>query len=243
MSTNIKLKQLYGHFMSSKESQWVMVWDNAKDLFEFITKHDIKKVLDLGTGIGVSASVVALALQEKGITDYKIDTIEQYPKCVTLANDLIPDELKKNMSIIQSDVVVWNSEKMPHLPLSTYRELPEEQYDLIINDGPAPFIENEHYVDLPNGTIHKMLLEGKIKDGAFIIYDGRIQSLGLLERYFSGNFALVHVPQQGSDFAVLEKKGGEVKYFDEKLEAMKTRTTYFKDVEEKKNEKDSLPLH
>lgn len=229
MNDLIILKSLYTKFASHKEGQWIMVWNNAQDLYTFIMEHDIKKVLDLGTGIGVSAAVMALAFKNKGVEDYKIDTIEQYDKCVNLAKILIPIELQKNMNIIKDDVMVWSTPEMPYQFFSVFKNLPEDDYDLIVNDGPAPFLEGENYIDLPNGTIHKLTMEGKIKTGASIVYDGRLISLKILERYFGDNFFMSHVAQRQSDFNVLEKRGNELKIVDDKLAMMKNQTNYFKD--------------
>ncbi len=97
----------------------------------------------------------------------------------------------------------------------------------------------QHYLELPNGTIHKLTLEGKIKSGTKIIYDGRRQSLQLLERYLSDNYYYIQVPERGSDFVVLERKENELMVKDDRLEAMKKQTTYFKNNEQK-NEKNML---
>lgn len=227
-----KLKSLYSHFAKHPESQWIMQWPNAVELYKFILEHDVKKVLGLGTGIGLSDAVMALAFKEKGVADYKIDSIEQYDKCINLANELIPiapTNLKRNVNIIKANPIVWKDERMPYEYYSIFDQLPEEDYDLIINDGPAPFMEGEHYIDLPNGTIHKLTIEGKIKPKTLVVYDGRIQSLKFLERYFGDNYFLSYIPPRNSDFNVLERKDNPLSFKDDKLEMMKNKTTYFKD--------------
>ena len=93
----MELTTLYKLFASSSEAQWIVRWDNAQELYNFVRENPVKKVLDLGTGIGCSPAIIALAFQDKGETNYEIHTVEQTQKCYDLAQKLIPEELKKNM--------------------------------------------------------------------------------------------------------------------------------------------------
>lgn len=225
-----------------------MTWANAQYLYKFIKENPVKRVLDLGTGIGASAAVMALAFQDKGETDYHIDTVEQYDKCVRLANQLIPEELRKNISFHEVKPTVWEHEKIPYQYFSIYQTLPEGEYDLIVNDGPAPWLdEKKGYVDLPNGTIHKLVSEGKLKPGTKVVYDGRLTSLKLLERYFAGNFTLNFVPPRGMDFYVLERKENELEVKDERYHEVEKQTPYFKnhqvETKEELKHEDTLPIN
>ena len=144
-----------------------------------------------------------------------------------MSNEIIPKELKERINIIKSEVVVWQSELIPYQHFSVYKDLPDNlDYDLILNDGPSPFKIDSHYIDLPNGTISKLLLENKIKPGTFIAWDGRITAFKLLERYFSDNFYLVK-PANNSDFNVIQKKDSPVVFRDNTLELME-KINYFK---------------
>lgn len=232
MKMQLNLKNLYRYFASHPEGSWIMIWPNALDLYKLVKSHNIKNVLDLGTGIGVSASVVALALKEKGETDYHIDTIEQFDKCVRLAEELIPSELKQHIKIHKANPIVWNSDKMLHQNFSTFDKLPDLKYDLIINDGPGPFLDQGQYIDLPNATIQKMLIEDKIKPGCLIVFDGRIASLKELDRFYGSNFYLHPSRVMKSDFNVLEKKDIPLQYDDDKLTGIKMMG-YFVDPTEK----------
>lgn len=225
----MQLKPLYEVFATHPEGRWVMDPRNVESLYKFVKEHPVKKVLDLGTGIGLSSSVIALALKDKGETDYRIDSVEQYEKCVKIASRLIPPELKEHITIHQSKAVVWQTEKIPYQYFSIYESLPEGDYDLILNDGPAPVLEGEAWVDLPNGTITKLLLEEKIKAGTFIIWDGRISALTTLERYFGGNFYLAQCTKP--DFNVLERKDNPIQFEDLKKQDIARNTTYFQGME------------
>lgn len=235
----MNLKPLYNHFAKHPEGNWVMRYDNAVDLYNFVIKHDIKKVLGLGTGIGLSDAIIALAWKQKGVEDGVIHSMEQYDKCIALAEELIPEELKKYIKIHKSEVKLWTTDKIPYQYFSIYENLHEEEYDLILNDGPAPFIDKDgNYIELPNGTIHKLTLEGKIKPGSFVVYDGRVQSITLLERYFASNYYVYKVPKRGSDFFLLQRKDNEAKCEDERYIMLNKNTLYFKNHEQKK---DTIP--
>lgn len=211
---------------------------NIQVLYNFVKNHPIKRVLDLGTGIGASAAIVALALKEKG-ADYHIDSLEQFDKCVKIAQTLIPKELQEHLTIHKSEVKIISFPEIPYHYFSSFSFIPEEDYDLIINDGPGPFLENDKLIDLPNGTIMEML--SRIKSGAFVVWDGRSHMLKFLERYYADNFWLTRPRQQNSDnLNILERKDNPVLFKDTLLEDYKT-TVYFKDNEDKKedNEKET----
>jgi len=120
-----------------------MKWPNAVKLYEFIIENNIKRVLELGLGIGCSTAIMALAFQDKGETNYHIDSIEQFDKCIELAKKMIPEEFLKNITIHKIEPDIWSTEKIPYQYFSIYELLPEsppEGWDLIVVDGPAPFM-------------------------------------------------------------------------------------------------------
>lgn len=238
MNATKELRDLYNSFTKSPEAAWIMTFPNAVDLYNFITQCPIKKVLGLGTGIGLSDAIIALAWKNKGEKEAKLITVEQYDKCIRLAKELIPKELQTYIEFFKSEPTVWANDKLPYLYFSVYKELPsiEGGFDLIINDGPSPFVDAKgYYVDIPNGTIHKLTLEDQIKPGSYVIYDGRVSSINLLERYFDKCYYICTVPKLGSDFFLLERKSSPVEVLDVKYEAMKNQTIYFKNHEEQKN--------
>lgn len=232
--TQINPKVLYNLFKSHPEGSWIMESPNAIALYKFCKEHDITRVLDLGTGIGASAAFIALALNEKGV-DYRIDSLEQFDKCVDLAKKLIPEELQKNLTIHKSNAIVWYDPKTPTVPYSVFETIPDGDYDLIINDGPSFWSSNDYLVDLPNGTVTKMMLEGKIKPNTFIVWDGRISMLSTLEKYYSDNFELYRPARQNQDdMNILRVLDVPPTFRDEKLKAMRETTTFFT------NEKDII---
>src|SRR3990167_6357474 len=165
---NYSVKSLYKFFTQQKEGLWVMQWPNPQVLYDFVRKHPMKRVLDLGTGIGLSASIISLALRDKGEKDYEVHTVEQFEKCHKLAQDIIPYQY-----------------------FSVFKELPEGDFDFILTDGPGPYLEDGKNIDLPNGDVMKMLLEDRISSGNYCAWDGRISAIKTFERYFGENFYLV----------------------------------------------------
>ena len=236
MEEKTRIKNLYKLFKEHKEGRWIMETPNVESLYVLIKSYPIKRVLDLGTGIGCSAAIIAQTLLDKGETDFHIDSVEQFDKCIKIANELIPLELKKYITIHKSNALLWTTEKIPYETFSIFETLPEGDYDLILNDGPAPWQEGENYIELPNATILKMLLEDKLKPGTLIAFDGRISSIATLERYFQDNFKLV-MPTKNTDFNVIRRQDNLVLFYDQRLKVMRD-STYFKDYE-----KDNLSCH
>lgn len=218
-----------------------MQYYNAVLLYDFVKKHNIKKVLDLGTGIGLSAAICALALKEKG-EDYQIDSLEQFDKCIKIAKDLIPQELQEHITIHKSNTKVWSYEGIPYQNFSNFETIPEGEFDLIINDGPTHWMDGNSFIDLPNGTVTEMLVNGRIKPGAFVVWDGRQSMLAILERYFGSEepsesaFELYRPAQRTDDLNILRRLDTPVVCRDYKLFLMKRDTTFFNEIsnEEKK---------
>ena len=222
----MQLKELYNIFARHKEGQWIIEAQNAIQLYDFVKEQSITRVLDLGTGIGCSAAIVAFALKEKGV-DYHIDTVEHLDKCINLAKELIPKDLQEHITFHKSGVKFWQTDKIPYQYYSNYDTIPEGGYDLIINDGPPPILENDKWIEIPNGTVTEMLLSDKIKPKTIIVFDGRPESFNTLQRYFTDNFKLVKTPQQR--FRVIRRQENPVLFKDEILEGMK-QSSYFKDL-------------
>ena len=219
---NPKISVLWKHFREHPEGNWVMIWENCRELYKFLRETpNIKRVLDLGTGVGCTAAITAMALEDKG-EDYHIDSLEQFDKCIKIANELIPEELKKNITIIKSEAEAWQTELMAYKYFSVYKTVPGWDYDLIIQDGPAPWLEEGKYVEIPNGTITKAVLEGNLKPGTLIAWDGRLAALRILNDTLRDNFYIYKVPAYaGGDYNVIQRKDNELKFFDQRKEQVR----------------------
>jgi len=93
--------------------------------------------------------------------------------------------------------------------------------------------KEQYLIDLPNGTITEIM--DKIKPGTFVAWDGRIQALGLLERFCADNFELYRVNQRGDDFNVLRRLNTSPNFRDDRLQKIKEESTFFKGLYEKDN--------
>lgn len=215
----MNLKSLYQLFATHKEGRWIMHYPNAVALYRFVIEHPVRRVLELGTGIGCSTAVVALALKDKG-EQGEIHTVEQNEKCLALAQELIPEELKSLITFHRTDPMVWTTEHLPYQYFSTFASLPEGDWDLILVDGPGPFMRGDKYIDLPNGDVMRLLIEDKLKAGTSIAWDGRKKALSTLEQYFGDNFFLTQVADN-NDFNIIERKDNSLHFEDHKLMEMK----------------------
>ena len=215
----LNLRSLYNYYAKHPESTWIMQPDVAPHLYKFIKANNFKKILDLGTGIGCTAAIIALTLEEKGVKDYEIHTVEQYDKCRKIAEDIIPKILKKNITFYTSEAIVWKTQKIPYRNFLIYKEIPEGDFDLILVDGPGEFVENKKLINLPSGDVLKMHIEDKIKPGTTVAWDGRIASLQFIEKFFADNFYIVPISSR-IDFNVIERKEGKVSFHDELYEGM-----------------------
>ena len=124
MEEKTRIKNLYKLFKEHKEGRWIMETPNVESLYVLIKSYPIKRVLDLGTGIGCSAAIIAQTLLDKGETDFHIDSVEQFDKCIKIANELIPLELKKYITIHKSNALLWMTEKIPYETFSIFETLP-----------------------------------------------------------------------------------------------------------------------
>lgn len=223
------LEAVYKNYATHQQGSWIMRPDNARALFYFIKDNDIKSVLDLGGGIGCSAAVCAYALKEKGV-DYTVDSLEQFEKCVLIAKEILPNELKVDFQHVPA--VVWSHPDVPYMNLLNFEKIPDKQYDLIITDGPGPALIDDKLVELDNGDVLKLLFENKIKQKSFIVFDGRKQSVDLLERFYADNF--FHIPSNVNRFKILQRKENDVSFIDARREFFE-QTGYFKHGKENTN--------
>lgn len=191
----MELKTLHEIFRSHPEGKWILGLEDAQRLYNLVKKLKPKKVLDLGTGIGCSASIIALALKDSGavangdlMKDYvaEIDSVEQFHKCWNIAKEIIPLDLQEYMSLSVCKPMIIEHQGIPHQKFSIFSELPMDDYDLVVIDGPGPWVSKhdgiETLIKQPNGDI--ILLLPRLKEGALIYLDERKDCEQLLMRYY-----------------------------------------------------------
>ena len=180
-----QLQKLYLIFKNSPHGKWIVGFDDYLTLTKLISDHAIKNVLELGTGIGASTAVMALA-------GAKVTTVEQFEKFVTIAKMLIPKDLQAKIEFYSEDVEVISS--IPYQCLERFKKLPKGDWDLLVVDGPGPFEDkNGFLVDLPGGDFVDLL--GCTKKGTLFYIDGRKQMVKLIHRFFSKYFDVLENTQ------------------------------------------------
>jgi len=202
-----ELVRLRGVFKGD-EAYWILSLDDAIALDTIIKKHHVKKVLELGGGIGGGTLGMAWSLPPEGTIDY----VEQVRQCVARAKELIPKEYQKKIRFHHSKTKL--TEPFRYHTAISYAELPqgrEEEYDMVVIDGPSFHVENGEFVTtLPRGDIFTLL--PKLKDGAVIYIDGSAPTVKLLKRFYS------HCLEKHSRYFI--KRGDATEPYDGKKQAL-----------------------
>jgi len=177
-----QLENLWLKFFHHPQGKWIMKLPEVTRLYESIKQYNPTQVLELGTGIGASTAIMASALDNG-----RIMTIEQSKKCIEIAKELIPFELKQKIQFEYAPATVLRPiiDVDPFQGWSVYLSFQWVDWDFVVIDGPGPFIVadkgKQFLVDLPNGDIIALL--GKLKPDAKVFIQGRKQAISLYKRY------------------------------------------------------------
>ena len=180
-----KLKEIYDIFAKSPEGGWIIGWKEAKKIYHLIKVRDAKNALELGTGIGAAAAIMALAVEDSG----KVTTIEQKKECLEIAKKLIPDNLQQKISFHLSEPCTFTSPILKQGErISGYKNLPVERgpFDFVLVDGPGSFWENGQMNHHPNGDLFNLI--SHIKLGGIVFVDNRKVALALYLKYLDQYF-------------------------------------------------------
>lgn len=222
-----EFKELYAIFENSQESKWILGEDEALGLYRLIKNLKPKNILELGSGIGASTAIMALALGD----ECKITSIEQYEKCVKVAKELIPQNLQRKINFIRSDTYAFQNNKISkYLYFSGYKyiNLIRGPFDLVLIDGPGAWLEGNELVALQNGDIINLL--PNLSSTCKVYVDGRESTVSFIKRFLSLYLKLV---LKNDKYAVFERTEKPIlnldnlEIFDIKLERRK-KTLYFK---------------
>ncbi|MCH7535826.1 MAG: hypothetical protein IH948_08820, partial [Bacteroidetes bacterium] len=85
MGQNPLVETTWLQFHNTSHSAWIIKVGNAVKLFKKIQELNPKHILELGTGIGCSTSIMASACPEASIY-----TVESNQKCLDVAKKMIP---------------------------------------------------------------------------------------------------------------------------------------------------------
>lgn len=226
-SANEELKNLYAVFKRHPEAKWIIGKNDALLLYKLIKKYDAKNILDLGTGIGASAAVMALAQAPNG----RVVSVEQFEKCISIANQLIPEALKRKITLLYSETYAFKNDKVgKYLYFSGYKTLPMQfaPFDFVVVDGPGAWLEESQLVALPNGDIINLLPH--LATGCKVYIDGRKKNVDAYRRFLSPYLKLLEQSGHHTLFERTEKPLKNVtglEAFDVKL-AGRSSSGYFK---------------
>ncbi len=216
-----ELGALARRFQRSPEGGWTIAADDVLRLYRLVLRSRPQHILELGTGIGFSAAVMALALRRLG--QGRITSLEQLPKCIEIARSLIPAELEPFIRIIHAPPTVFRINRLSRwIYFCGYDWTPAagDRFDFVVIDGPAGWIEDGELVSLDSGDIFHLLPH--LDQGCRVYVDGRRSLVKKIKRYLSGYLRLV---EHSSEHALFERTdvslplSGEIKITDAKLTA------------------------
>lgn len=190
------IKQLWQKFASHKESKWIISLDDAYNLARFVIENKPKRILDLGTGIGVSAAIL-----KKTAPEAEVISIEQFPKCVDIAKELLTSE-NLNVDVRQSDPEVFRVDGVQQ-EMAGYKALPDGNWDMVIIDGPGPFLHNGQLINSATvacGDIFKVI--NNVNPNGIVYIDGRENTVNMIQRYLQPYLQGVY---KGAKFTVFQR--------------------------------------
>lgn len=217
---NQDLKNLHKLFSSHPDGKWIIGKREALKIWKLIKENNPSNIIELGLGIGASSAVMALASSKEA----RITSMEQFDKCIKIAEKIFPEELKKKVTFVFSEVAGFLNPKISkYIYFSGYKNLPvppATPYDFVVIDGPGAFMDGDEFVKLPNGDLINLF--PYLKTGAKIFVDGRKTSVELYERFLSN---YVKVVEREQSYTILERTGkpaanvGALEIIDLALEA------------------------
>lgn len=196
---NRELAELYKIFQKSPEGRWILGQKEILRLFKLIKQCRPKNMLELGLGIGASAAAMALASDG----DSKVTSMEQYEKCVRIAQELIPQNLQKKIKMVYSPIYAFKNDAVsPYLYFSGYQNLPvsDGPFDFVLVDGPGAWEEGGKLVKLPNGDLINLLPH--LTPGCKILIDGRKSAVEIYQRFLS---KYLNTIEETKNYTILER--------------------------------------
>lgn len=196
-----ELRELARRFQYSPEGGWTIAADDVLRLYRLVLRSKPEHILELGTGIGFSAAVMALALRRLGRG--RIISLEQLPKCIEAARSLIPAELQPLVRIILAKPTVFRIDRLSRwIYFCGYDWMPAagERFDFVVIDGPAGWFEGGELVSLDSGDLFRLL--PALAPGCKIYVDGRRSTVKRIKRYLSRYVRLI---ARGGTYALFER--------------------------------------
>lgn len=184
----IRLRRIYKIFADSPEGGWIIGWKEARKIYRLIKVRNSKNALELGTGIGAAAAIMAFAMNGEG----KVTTIEQKESCLRMAREFIPRALQKKISFVLSEPDIFSPPILKDgEKISCYKKLPLENgpFDFVLVDGPGAFEKDGVMQREPNGDLFNLV--SVIKPRGIVFVDNRKIALALYLKYLSEYFITI----------------------------------------------------
>lgn len=175
--TNPPIENLYLKFYNHEQGKWVVPIEFVIKVHELIKEYKPTQILELGTGIGALTATMSASLENGMIT-----SVEQNEKILNLAKELIPFSLQDKITFHRvSSAVMRFKEVDPYRYWSGFMPFPWIKWDLVVIDGPGPFLVGDNLVDLPNGDLINLL--PKLAPKTKIIVERRNEARKLYKRF------------------------------------------------------------
>jgi len=181
-----KTKLLYQYFAAHDESLHIVSELDAAILYNLVLKYKPKNCIDLGSGLGTSAAMVAHAMERNSFG--RVKSFEQLEWMADEAKKIIDYKKIPRVSIKQAECVV---EKYFGQDFACYEYEYDEQVDMVIVDGPFHLSNikkpKSHYEKiLPNGDLFRLL--PYLNKGAIVFVDARLSSVAAYRKYLRKDF-------------------------------------------------------
>jgi hypothetical protein len=179
------VNQLHHKFSSHPEGQHTVGERDAAVIYNMVRRNRPEHIIDLGLGIGASATVAAAAMNENGVG--KITAVEQHEWIANLAVDLIPKELIKRIEIkvCTTEVRSYRGDDW-----SCYQYTPESKdIDMVIVDGPAEWMGDDgNIIQLANGDLLGFM--SFLNTNSYVFVDQRWDTVAAYRRHLKNNFVI-----------------------------------------------------
>ena len=230
------LYEIYRTMRRSPEAGWTVGEDDVLRLYRLVLSRQPRRILEFGTGIGLSTAAMALALTHAGPASPaggrggRITTLEQSTRCIEIARSLIPADLAGLIEFVHADAKIFQIPEISNWQwFCGYAWNPPAGavYDFVLIDGPSGWVEGDELISLDHGDVFRLLRH--MAPGAAIYVDGRRQTAKKLKRYLSRHLALA---EQGSEYTIFRRTEeplppvGRSGISDAKLEAAKHQAPY-----------------
>lgn len=193
-----ELSAIFSAFKRSPESKWAVGADDVLRLYQLVHRHRPEHILEFGTGVGLSTAAMALAVGRAGRG--RLTTIEQDPRCLALARQLIAPRLQGGIRFVRADAEIFQIARISRwLYFCGYAWQPEPgaRFDFVLVDGPAGWYERGELVSLESGEVIRML--PFLAPGCLVYVDGRRSLVKKLKRYLKNYLTLT---EQGSEYTI-----------------------------------------